>query len=65
MDTHALGADLFALDPNQPHRRPVRTGSAEDAYYQSHTPVERRIPRALPVIAALCLGFVAAGLLVQ
>jgi hypothetical protein len=65
MDTHSFGVALLSLDAIQADRRPVRTETAEDAYYRQHTPVERRIPRGLPVIAALFLGFVAAGLLIQ
>jgi hypothetical protein len=65
MVTYSLGAALLALNAMQTDRRPTRTEAAEDAYYRYHTPVERRVPRALPVVAALFLGFVAAGLLIQ
>jgi hypothetical protein len=65
MDTYSLGAALLGLDAIQADRGSVRADAAEDAYYRQHTPVERRMPRGLPVIAAFFLGFVAAGLLIQ
>jgi hypothetical protein len=65
MDPHSFAGALLALDAIRTDRRPSHTETPEDAYYRHHTPVERRIPRAFPVIAGLCLGFVAASLLLQ
>jgi hypothetical protein len=65
MDTHSFGAALLGLDAVKTYHGARWTEAAEDAYYRHHTPVERRIPRAFPVIAALCLGFVAVGFLLQ
>jgi len=62
MITHSLGVALIAVGTL---RRPIQTEAAEDAYYRQHMPVVRRLPRELPVIAAVCLGFVAAGLWLQ
>ena len=65
MDARSFGGALLALDVIGTNRRTPRTEAAEDAYYRKHTPVDRRTPRMAPVIAVVCVGFIAMGLLLH